>query len=148
MDALKEALQAAVYAANFDFECEILGSYRRGVPFSSDVDLAIWHKSFDGSKEHDALGKELLESVVQKLEERGLVEKENELARGVKKYAVSAPFLITQRTADRAALNFRPRLLRVSFAFPVIRSMVALMSAWRRTSRTRTCCSVRPGTRS
>ncbi|GAA5954542.1 hypothetical protein JCM8115_004619 [Rhodotorula mucilaginosa] len=87
MDALKEALQEAVYAANFDFECEILGSYRRGVPFSSDVDLAIWHKSFDGSKEHDALGKELLESVVQKLEERGLVEKENELARGVKKYA-------------------------------------------------------------
>lgn len=101
MDALKEALQEAVYAANFDFECEILGSYRRGVPFSSDVDLAIWHKSFDGSKEHDALGKELLESVVQKLEERGLVEKENALARGVKKYAVSNPFL-TQRTAERA----------------------------------------------
>lgn len=146
MDALKEALQEAVYAANFGFECEILGSYRRGVPFSSDVDLAIWHKSFDGSKEHDALGKELLESVVQKLEERGLVKKENELARGVKKYAVSAPFLM-QRTANRA-LNFRPPLLRVSFASPEIRTMVALMSAWRRISPTHTCCSARPVIRS
>ncbi|GAA5867476.1 hypothetical protein JCM3774_002915 [Rhodotorula dairenensis] len=87
MDALKDALQDAVHAANPEFECEILGSYRRGVPFSSDIDLAVWHKDFDGSKEQDALGRSFLESIVQKLESRGLVEEENELARGVKKYA-------------------------------------------------------------
>lgn len=146
MDALKEALQEAVYAANVDFECDILGSYRRGVPFSSDVDLAIWHKSFDGSKEQDALGKELLESVVQKLEDRGLVEKETELARGIKKYAVSTPFPLP-RIADRALKSCSPHF-RVLFAFPVTRTMVASMSAWPPIFRIRICCSVRPETRS
>lgn len=88
MDALKVELQETVRSVDPAFECEVLGSYRRGVPFSSDIDLAVRHPSFNGGADEEAKGKAMLESIIGQLEAKGLVKKENELMRGNKKYAV------------------------------------------------------------
>ncbi|GAA6025529.1 hypothetical protein JCM8202_001224 [Rhodotorula sphaerocarpa] len=87
MDALKVELQETVRSVDPAFECEVLGSYRRGVPFSSDIDLAVRHPSFNGGADEEAKGKAMLESIIGQLEAKGLVKKENELMRGNKKYA-------------------------------------------------------------
>lgn len=47
MDAWGEAFKTALNAADPKFEGEILGSYRRGDPWSSDVDFVIRHKDYD-----------------------------------------------------------------------------------------------------
>ena len=44
MNQLKIALEIAVNSADSNFQSEILGSYRRGVGFSSDIDLLVRHK--------------------------------------------------------------------------------------------------------
>jgi hypothetical protein len=47
VDAWGEAFKTALTAADPKFEGEILGSYRRGDPWSSDVDFVIRHKDYD-----------------------------------------------------------------------------------------------------
>lgn len=45
MDLIKAAIESAVQKAKGkSMSCDILGSYRRGVPYSSDIDLVIRHK--------------------------------------------------------------------------------------------------------
>lgn len=44
MESLKENLEKGARLADDQFESEILGSYRRGVAFSSDIDLLVRHK--------------------------------------------------------------------------------------------------------
>lgn len=88
MDRLKDALELAVKAADPALECEILGSYRRQAEFSSDIDLAIRHKSFI-DKDDQATAEPLMAKIIDELEEFGLIKEENQLMSGWKKYAVS-----------------------------------------------------------
>ncbi|KAL8278170.1 hypothetical protein RQP46_009343 [Phenoliferia psychrophenolica] len=85
MDSLREALESAVRAADPDFECEILGSYRRQATFSSDIDLVVRHKKVKGD-DQDA-SKVFLLKVLDVLEERQLILKEDQLTSGAKKYS-------------------------------------------------------------
>lgn len=117
MDALRDALGKAVQTVDPTFEFEILGSYRRGVPFSSDIDLAVRHQSFIGSEGQEALGKSLLGSIIEQLEVEKLVRKEHELARGVKKFAVRSrssfaeSVTVSLLTQARAGSDSSPGLL-------------------------------------
>ena len=77
-------------------QCAVLGSYRREVEFSSDIDLVIRHKKVKG--DDSELSKEYLQEVVASLERRGLITKKNQLTFGAKKYSVS-----TEVLNDRAA---------------------------------------------
>ncbi|GAA6010881.1 hypothetical protein JCM11491_004580 [Sporobolomyces phaffii] len=86
MEKLKSALMAALREVDPKFECEILGSYRRGVGFSSDVDLAVRHPTFI-DKDDEETGRPLMDSIVRRLEDEGLVNPENQLMLGAKKYA-------------------------------------------------------------
>ncbi|GAA5871054.1 hypothetical protein JCM16303_001676 [Sporobolomyces ruberrimus] len=86
MEKLKSALEDALKEVDPKFECEILGSYRRGVGFSSDIDLAVRHKSFT-DKDDEETSKPLIDSIVARLEEEGLIERDNQLMLGPKKYA-------------------------------------------------------------
>ncbi|GAA6061758.1 hypothetical protein JCM10212_000738 [Sporobolomyces blumeae] len=86
MEKLKAALESALAKLDPAFECEILGSYRRGVGFSSDIDLAVRHASFV-DKDDEETSKPMVESIVRQLEKDGLIEKENQLMLGPKKYA-------------------------------------------------------------
>ncbi|GAA5994352.1 hypothetical protein JCM5350_004295 [Sporobolomyces pararoseus] len=86
MEKLKVALETALKKAKNDFEMEILGSFRRGVGFSSDIDLAVRHKSFL-NKDDEATAKPLMAMIVKQLEDDGLIERENQLMLGPKKFA-------------------------------------------------------------
>ncbi|GAA5924967.1 uncharacterized protein JCM15063_005779 [Sporobolomyces koalae] len=86
MEKLKEALEDSLKRLDPEFECEILGSYRRGVGFSSDIDLAVRHKTFI-DKDQTSVSKPMMDSIVKQLEAEGLITKENELMLGPKKYA-------------------------------------------------------------
>ncbi|GAA5969606.1 hypothetical protein JCM3765_003447 [Sporobolomyces pararoseus] len=86
MEELKLALETALKKAKKDFEMEILGSFRRGVGFSSDIDLVVRHKTFL-NKDDEATAKPLMAMIVKQLEDDGLIERENQLMLGPKKYA-------------------------------------------------------------
>lgn len=47
VDAWGDAFKKALAATDSKFDGEILGSYRRGDPWSSDVDFVIRHKDYD-----------------------------------------------------------------------------------------------------
>lgn len=87
MEKLKSALENAIKKIDPHFECEILGSYRRGVGFSSDIDLAVRHRDFI-DKDDEETGKVFVNQIVQQLEEDELIERDNQLMLGPKKYAV------------------------------------------------------------
>ncbi|GAA5829038.1 hypothetical protein JCM11251_004104 [Rhodosporidiobolus azoricus] len=86
MEKLKVVLEKALKKIDPAFECEILGSYRRGVPFSSDVDLAIRHPKFV-DRDDEETSKPMMQAVVKYLEKHKLLEKDNCLMNGSKKYA-------------------------------------------------------------
>lgn len=102
MEKLKSALEDALKEVDPKFECEILGSYRRGVGFSSDIDLAVRHKSFT-DKDDEETSKPLIDSIVAKLEEEGLIERDNQLMLGPKKYAVC--FIPRRPTSRRGSTH-------------------------------------------
>jgi DNA-binding HxlR family transcriptional regulator len=87
MEKLKSALEEALQKVDSKFECEILGSYRRGVGFSSDIDLAVRHKKFT-DKDDEEVSKPLMAAIIKQLEDDGLIDRENQLMLGPKKYAV------------------------------------------------------------
>jgi hypothetical protein len=91
MEKLRSSILSALKAIDPAFECEILGSYRRGIPFSSDLDVALRHPSFV-EKDDEATAKPLMRSVVAHLEKQGLLEEEHALMLGAKKYAVRLAF--------------------------------------------------------
>lgn len=91
MELLKSALEKALHKADPTFESEILGSYRRGVAFSSDIDLAIRHKSFVEG-EDNATSKPLMLAVIATLEKMRLIQPEDQLTSGPKKFSVSFNF--------------------------------------------------------
>ncbi|GAA5973278.1 hypothetical protein JCM11641_003048 [Rhodosporidiobolus odoratus] len=86
MEKLKTVLEKALQAIDPRFECEILGSYRRGIAFSADIDLAVRHPDFV-DKDDEATSKPMMQSIVKYLEKHKLIEKENHLMLGPKKYA-------------------------------------------------------------
>lgn len=86
MDSLSYELFSTIRSIDKKFECQILGSYRRGVDFSSDIDLAVRHPSFTDNGDEDT-AKPLMESIITALEDKQLVLPENQLMRGVKKVA-------------------------------------------------------------
>lgn len=86
MESLREKLEECVAAADPRFECAILGSYRRGVDFSSDIDLVIRHKKL--KVDDPVLSKVLLFKVVAKLTAENLIVNEDQLTCGDKKYSV------------------------------------------------------------
>ena len=86
MEKLREALELAVKAADPNFECEILGSYRRRADFSSDIDLAIRHKSFVNKDDLETAAP-LIKKLVDELTEFNLIKTEDELMYGPKKWA-------------------------------------------------------------
>jgi len=87
MEKLMSALEEALQKVDSKFECEILGSYRRGVGFSSDIDLAVRHKKFT-DKDDEEISKPLMAAIIKQLEDDGLIDRENQLMLGPKKYAV------------------------------------------------------------
>lgn len=48
MNAIAKEVFRSVKDADAQHEAEIVGSYRRGEPWSSDVDLVVRHPAFDG----------------------------------------------------------------------------------------------------
>ncbi|BGO88941.1 hypothetical protein NBRC10512_005695 [Rhodotorula toruloides] len=82
---LEKKIKKAVSAAGRGFQMEILGSYRRGSAFCSDVDLVIRHERY-ATKDQTDEGKELLGKIVDQLVEHGLVKPEHQLARGASKF--------------------------------------------------------------
>lgn len=87
MDKLSAALDTAVKSADPKFQSAILGSYRRGVAFSSDIDLVIRHKDFDDADDL-VLARTFMEKLITQLEKEGLVCEENAFTNGPKKYSV------------------------------------------------------------
>lgn len=87
MEAFDNALKSALRKADPLFECEVLGSYRRRAPFSSDVDLVVRHKTFIHKDDEDT-ATSLMRRIVAALEGEELLDDENRLMHGPKKYAV------------------------------------------------------------
>lgn len=90
VEKLQVALEKALAAVDSRFECEVLGSYRRGVEFSSDIDLAVRHPEFQ-DKDDEETSKALMGAIVDELEKQKLVSKDDQLMLGGKKYAVRRP---------------------------------------------------------
>ncbi|TNY23334.1 hypothetical protein DMC30DRAFT_32334 [Rhodotorula diobovata] len=86
VEKLQVALEKALAAVDSRFECEVLGSYRRGVEFSSDIDLAVRHPEFQ-DKDDEETSKALMGAIVDELEKQKLVSKDDQLMLGGKKYA-------------------------------------------------------------
>lgn len=86
MDLLRETLETRIHAVDPKFELQILGSYRRGIPFSSDIDLVVRHKKFVDAEDKE-IALELMDSVVECL--AGLIRGEDLITRGPKKFSVS-----------------------------------------------------------
>lgn len=88
MEAFEVALKTALRKADPLLECEILGSYRRRASFSSDIDLVVRHKTFV-NKDDEETAAPLMRRIVEALEGERLLDDENRLMHGPKKYAVS-----------------------------------------------------------
>ncbi|GAA6047698.1 hypothetical protein JCM3770_001725 [Rhodotorula araucariae] len=86
VEKLKAVLEKALAAVDPRFECEVLGSYRRGANFSSDIDLAVRHPDFR-DKDDEETSKLMMEQIVKYLEKHKLILKEDQLMLGGKKYA-------------------------------------------------------------
>ncbi|GAA5911045.1 hypothetical protein JCM8208_003968 [Rhodotorula glutinis] len=86
VEKLQAALEKAVAAVDPRFECEVLGSYRRGVDFSSDIDFAVRHPDFQ-DKDDEETSKALMGKIVAELEKQKLISKDDQLMFGGKKYA-------------------------------------------------------------
>lgn len=82
---LEKEIKKVVSAAGSGFQMEILGSYRRGSAFCSDVDLVLRHKKY-ATKNQKEEGEKLLSQVVDQLEKHGLVKPEHKLASGASKF--------------------------------------------------------------
>jgi hypothetical protein len=136
MEDLRSLILSTLKTVDPEFECEILGSYRRGIPFSSDLDVAIRHPSFV-EKDDEETAKPLLKSVVAHLEKEELLEKENALMLGAKKYAVR---VLLEFSFTFAELTPSLDIRRVSFAFPTTSTTAASTSASVPTRLTLTCC--------
>ncbi|SGY67211.1 BQ5605_C004g02756 [Microbotryum silenes-dioicae] len=89
MDELKAeievCLKSIVTGDEKLFETELLGSYRRGLDFASDLDLAVRHPSFTDSEDKEK-ARRLLDQIVEALEASGLLANQYRLAHGDKKY--------------------------------------------------------------
>ncbi|SCZ92655.1 BZ3500_MvSof-1268-A1-R1_Chr5-2g08073 [Microbotryum saponariae] len=89
MDELKarieDCLKSIVTGDEKLFEAELLGSYRRGLDFASDLDLAVRHPSFTDSEDKEK-ARRLLDRIVEALEASGLLANQYRLAHGDKKY--------------------------------------------------------------
>ncbi|GAA6012661.1 hypothetical protein JCM10207_009072 [Rhodosporidiobolus poonsookiae] len=137
MEKLKLVLEKALQAIDPQFECEILGSYRRGVDFSSDIDLAVRHPSFVDKDDEEA-AKPLMASIVRYLEKHKLVEKENQLQFGPKKYAglIRLPKHTHYRRID---IRLAPRH---SYAYMLLGSSgdALLMKVLRHVAKTKGMC--------
>lgn len=48
VDAIATEVFRAIKQADPENQCEIVGSYRQGEPWSSDVDLVVRHPAFEG----------------------------------------------------------------------------------------------------
>ena len=83
MDQWKDKLMKSLAKLDPDYEGEILGSYRRGEPWSSDIDLVIRYKGFDGTDTD--MCETLLLRVVHHLRKARLLY-DDELACGVKRW--------------------------------------------------------------
>lgn len=88
MDLLREELETRIHSVDPKFELEILGSYRRGIPFSSDIDLVVRHKTFVDAEDKE-IALELMDSVVECLGAAELIRAEDLITRGPKKFSVS-----------------------------------------------------------
>nr|CRX79154.1 hypothetical protein ls5930a1_00183 [Leucosporidium scottii] len=91
MEAFEVALKTALRKADPLLECEVLGSYRRRASFSSDIDLVVRHKSFI-TKDDEETAAPLMRRIVEALDGEHLLDDENRLMYGSKKYALT-PFL-------------------------------------------------------
>lgn len=137
MRELASTLETTLARVDDKFECEILGSYRRGVGFSSDIDLAVRHKDFT-DKDDEATSKPMMTAIVRELEAQGLVQEEQQLMFGPKKYAVS-PSSTLPSTPSLTVLS--RTYCRDSSSCPPIVTTDGSTSASLPTTRTRTCCS-------
>jgi DNA polymerase/3'-5' exonuclease PolX len=88
MEAFEVALKTALREADPLLECEVLGSYRRRASFSSDIDLVVRHKSFI-TKDDEETAAPLMRRIVEALDGEHLLDDENRLMYGSKKYAVA-----------------------------------------------------------
>ncbi|KAI5478507.1 hypothetical protein MNV49_005035 [Pseudohyphozyma bogoriensis] len=86
MEQLYETLEGILKAVDERFEFAMLGSYRRGVKFSSDVDMVIRHPKFTDETDEN-VGKALMTKIVDGLRQRELISKDDELANGPKRHA-------------------------------------------------------------
>ncbi|KAK4704852.1 hypothetical protein P7C70_g1357, partial [Phenoliferia sp. Uapishka_3] len=91
MEKLRQKLEECVLTADSRFECSILGSYRRGVDFSSDIDLVVRHKLYNA--DNPDLSKALLTKVVDALTAKKLIKPEDMLTNGAKKYSLTKELL-------------------------------------------------------
>ncbi|SCV72654.1 BQ2448_4191 [Microbotryum intermedium] len=82
---IQECLKSIDTGDDTPFEAELLGSYRQGLDFASDLDLAVRHVSFTDNEDNDK-AKKLLDKIVQGLEASGLLATQYRLAHGGKKY--------------------------------------------------------------
>ena len=103
MNKLSAVLDASVKSADPKFQSDILGSYRRGVAFSSDIDLVIRHKAFNDADDLE-LAKKFMKKLITQLEDDGLVSEENAFTNGPKKYSVwlysSSPIIFRYSSAN------------------------------------------------
>lgn len=106
MEKLHEALDTAVKSADPKFQSAILGSYRRGVAFSSDIDLVVRHKAFDDADDLE-LAKKFMTKLITQLEKDGLVCEENAFTNGPKKYSVSISFFLALLLLWHASASLR-----------------------------------------
>ncbi|GAA5844830.1 hypothetical protein JCM9279_000009 [Rhodotorula babjevae] len=86
VEKLQAALEKAVATVDSRLECEVLGSYCRGVDFSSDIDFAVRHPDFQ-DKDDEEKSKAFMGKIVAELEKQKLVSKDDQLMFGGKKYA-------------------------------------------------------------
>lgn len=63
----RERISNIIADLNTGLQWELVGSYRRGVPLSSDLDVICWHPEVDGHKGHEERVKELLDSLVDRM---------------------------------------------------------------------------------
>ncbi|KAM0749966.1 Nucleotidyltransferase, partial [Meredithblackwellia eburnea MCA 4105] len=86
MEVLRKTLFDLVQKLDERFESAILGSYRRGVEFSSDIDLVLRHELYK-EEDDEETPVVLLTKVVEKLLGDGLIKEEDKLMFGKKKYS-------------------------------------------------------------
>ncbi|KAK9895679.1 Nucleotidyltransferase [Cystobasidium minutum MCA 4210] len=82
VDAIAKEIFRAIKQADAEHDAEIVGSYRRGEPWSSDVDLVVRHPAFEGGDED--VSKALLQNIVKGFKDIIVLDKP--LADGPKRY--------------------------------------------------------------